>query len=108
VDALEEDLPQEAGLAGAVSFGKGCYTGQEAVAKVQNLGHPRRLVAHFEAREPVARADRLVSGSSDAGRLTSVATEEGRWVALGRIPWAAREGPFATESGVEVRLLRTL
>jgi folate-binding protein YgfZ len=108
VDALEEDLPQEAGLADAVSFHKGCYTGQEAVAKVQNLGHPRRLVLHLEAGEPVTRGDRLVSEGGEAGELTSVAHDDGRWVALARVAWASREGSFATQAGVPLRLLRTL
>ena len=50
VDALEEDLPQEGGFADTVSFEKGCYLGQEAVAKVRNLGHPRRQQAPWADR----------------------------------------------------------
>src|SRR5439155_15697369 len=41
VDALTDDLPFEGGVGTAVAFDKGCYLGQEAVAKVRNLGHPR-------------------------------------------------------------------
>ena len=49
VDILDGDLPQEAGLREEVSLHKGCYLGQEAVAKLENLGRPRRVVVPFEA-----------------------------------------------------------
>jgi tRNA-modifying protein YgfZ len=46
VDTDARTLPHEAGWIGtAVHLNKGCYRGQETVARVQNLGHPpRRLV----------------------------------------------------------------
>jgi folate-binding protein YgfZ len=67
----------------AVHMSKGCYRGQETVAKVHNLGHPpRRLVAlsldGSENRLPVRGA--AVSAGGDAvGTVTSVAQhyEEG-------------------------------
>jgi tRNA-modifying protein YgfZ len=100
VDALEEDLPQEAGLAHAVSFAKGCYLGQEAVAKVQNLGHPRRLLIHLEAEGRVAAGDRVIVGGTDAGSISSAARWDGGTVALARVRWEAADGPFSTGSGV--------
>lgn len=50
----EKSLPHELGwLATAVHLTKGCYRGQESVAKVHNLGHPpRRLVLlHLDGSE---------------------------------------------------------
>jgi hypothetical protein len=46
VDTDHRTLPHEAGLIEtAVHLGKGCYRGQETVARIHNLGHPpRRLV----------------------------------------------------------------
>src|SRR5207302_1548626 len=46
VDTDHKTLPHEAGLIEtAVHLNKGCYRGQETVARVHNLGHPpRRLV----------------------------------------------------------------
>lgn len=46
IDFGPDSLPHEAGprvLSEAVSFTKGCYLGQEIVARMQNLGHPRKL-----------------------------------------------------------------
>lgn len=99
VDATEDDLPQEAGLEAAVAFDKGCYLGQEAVAKVRNLGHPRRLLLHLRTDGSVARGDRVLRDGSDVGEVTSVATTREGVVALARVRWDARAGPFGAASG---------
>jgi folate-binding protein YgfZ len=104
VDALPEDLPQEAGLSEVVSFGKGCYLGQEAVAKVQNLGHPRRLVVALQADGALAAGDALLMDGREAGRVTSAAPDDHGTVALGRVRWDSRHGPFQTTGGRAVRL----
>ena len=41
-------FPQEAELEGAISFEKGCYIGQEIVARMKYRGHPNRLLRGFE------------------------------------------------------------
>jgi folate-binding protein YgfZ len=105
-DVLEGDLPQEGGLTDAVAFDKGCYLGQEAVAKVRNLGHPRRLVIHLEGSGPVSPGDPVEVSGRDAGSITSVARSGDGVVALARIRWDAREGPFRTRAGMELRRAR--
>jgi len=62
VDTDHKTLPHEVGLIGtAVHLNKGCYRGQETVARVHNLGHPpRRLVLlHLDGS-----ADRLPAHGS--------------------------------------------
>lgn len=45
IDFASDSLPHETGLlARRVSFTKGCYVGQEVVARMQNLGHPARVL----------------------------------------------------------------
>jgi folate-binding protein YgfZ len=99
-DGLPEDLPQEAGVAGAVSFDKGCYLGQEAVAKVRNLGHPRRLLLHLWADGEVRPGETVFRDGGDAGRVTSTARSGTGTIALARVRWSDREGPFVSPSGV--------
>lgn len=42
-DALDSDLPQESNLGEtAVSYSKGCYIGQEVMARLKSMGRPRR------------------------------------------------------------------
>lgn len=64
-------------LRSAVHLSKGCYRGQETVAKVHNLGHPpRRLVLlHLDGSEgglPV-RDDAVLFGDTVVGRITAAA-----------------------------------
>lgn len=61
----------------AVHLSKGCYRGQETVAKVHNLGHPPRRVVllHLDGSEgvlPVAGDEVLLNGAS-VGRITAAA-----------------------------------
>jgi folate-binding protein YgfZ len=62
----------------AVHLAKGCYRGQETVAKVHNLGHPpRRLVLlHLDGSDNVAVAadDEVLAGEKVVGRVTAAAT----------------------------------
>jgi len=77
-EADDRTLPHEVDwLRTAVHLDKGCYRGQETVAKVHNLGHPpRRLVAlqldGSDAVLPEAGADVLYDGDA-VGVVTSVA-----------------------------------
>jgi folate-binding protein YgfZ len=102
VDASGADLPEEAGLADAVSFEKGCYLGQEAVAKARNLGHPRRLVLHVTADASLARDDVVFVANEEAGTITSAAQTNDGFVALARVRWDARRGPFRTAGGADL------
>jgi len=62
----------------AVHLSKGCYRGQETVAKVHNLGHPpRRLVMlHLDGSDNVAvvAGDEVLLGETIVGRVTASAT----------------------------------
>ena len=77
-------LPHELDwLRTAVHLEKGCYRGQETVAKVHNLGHPpRRIVAlQLDGSDSVlpSRGDEVLLGESAVGVITSAARhfEEG-------------------------------
>lgn len=74
LDTDHRTLPQEVGwLVRAVHLDKGCYRGQESVARIYNLGRPpRRLVLlHLDGSDselPVAGAPVLL-GSREVGRV---------------------------------------
>jgi folate-binding protein YgfZ len=92
-------IPAEAGntiIDLSVSFTKGCYTGQELVARVDSRGNntPRRLrMVHVENGEPAAGSE-LVVDEKVVGRLTSVAPTENGAVALAYVQRAV-EPPVA-------------
>ncbi len=77
----EGTIPEEAGVVGrSVSFTKGCYTGQELVARIDSRGGnvPRRLrgVVVAEGASPPPGAA-IEADGKEAGRLTSVAFSPG-------------------------------
>ena len=74
----ERSLPHEFDwIRSAVHLNKGCYRGQETVAKVHNLGHPpRRLAAlHLDGSDAVLPelGASVYAGDDEVGHLTSVA-----------------------------------
>jgi folate-binding protein YgfZ len=103
VDALEGDLPQEAGLYSAVSREKGCFPGQEAVAKVDALGHPRRVVLPLEAEGPASPGDPVMLDGSEVGEITSTVISGDRTLLLARLRWDARDAELRTGLGTALR-----
>ncbi len=74
----DRTLPHELDwLRSAVHLTKGCYRGQETVAKVHNLGHPpRRLVMlHLDGSDSVlpSPGDEVLLGANGVGHVTSAA-----------------------------------
>ncbi len=73
-DLDERVIPQEAGLnERAVSFTKGCYVGQETVARLHYKGKPNRHLRGLRLSEPRQPGDAVHAGDRDVGRLGSVA-----------------------------------
>jgi folate-binding protein YgfZ len=67
-------IPQEAGLnARAVSFTKGCYVGQETVARLHWKGKPNRHLRGLRLAAPAAPGEQLKLGERVVGQLGSVA-----------------------------------
>jgi len=86
-DIPEKALPQELGRgAGAISFTKGCYLGQETVARLDALGHVnRRLVPVAIAGAPPELPATIVQmpAGDVVGTVTSVCRATGSGDALG-------------------------
>ncbi|MEH3142606.1 MAG: folate-binding protein YgfZ [Mycobacterium kyogaense] len=76
VDTDERTIPHEVGWIGsAVHLDKGCYRGQETVARVHNLGKPPRMLVllHLDgATDRPATGDPVLAGGRTVGRLGTV------------------------------------
>jgi folate-binding protein YgfZ len=75
-DITDDNLPQEIGRdALAISFTKGCYLGQETVARIDALGHVNRLLAGLKFSGTSVPAPGLALRSCDkvVGHITSAA-----------------------------------
>jgi folate-binding protein YgfZ len=92
-------LPAEAGLEGAIDLTKGCFLGQESVAKVRNLGHPPRVLRHVRSRTPVAPGAPVLAGGVAIGEVTSAAEGNGGTDAIVRVRWDAALEELSTATG---------
>lgn len=88
VDLDDKVIPQEAlDVSAAVDFAKGCYLGQELVARIDSRGHVNRRLAGFTfpgSSEPLAGSE-VTLGDRAVGRLTSVGRSSGGAIGLGML-----------------------
>ncbi len=77
VDVDEKSLPHEFDwLLSAVHLSKGCYRGQEAVAKIHNLGHPPRRITllNLETGDDLAAVgDQVFYQDKEVGKVVASA-----------------------------------
>lgn len=72
-DFDETTLAPEARLEKFIAEDKGCYTGQEVIARIKNRGHVNRLLAQLQVEGQVVpeRGDKIYSDSREVGWITS-------------------------------------
>jgi folate-binding protein YgfZ len=80
-------------LLGAVSFDKGCYTGQEIVARTHYKGATKRRTIRFEASGPVAAGDKVQLDGRDVGEVLNVAGNQ----LLAVVPVEKADGPLQVQ-----------
>jgi folate-binding protein YgfZ len=72
IDMDGDTIPQEAGInERAVSFTKGCYVGQETVARLHYRGKPNRHLRGLRLSEPAETGDAIVLGERELGHVGS-------------------------------------
>ncbi|KAK9827660.1 hypothetical protein WJX81_004517 [Elliptochloris bilobata] len=92
-ELTEEHTPLEAGLGGAVSLDKGCYIGQETLAKVAKLDAVKQQLWGLELAVPASLGADISAGEGGArmGTITSAAGGlDGRPFALGYLRCRSR------------------
>jgi tRNA-modifying protein YgfZ len=73
VDMGPESMPAEAGITErAVNFEKGCYVGQEPVARLHYRGKPNRTLRGLRLSAPAAHGDSLLLGEREVGTIGTV------------------------------------
>ena len=105
VDLDQDSLPAEAGLddEAVIDRTKGCFLGQESVAKVRNLGHPTRLVLALQAAGDVAPGEPVTAHGTEAGLVTSADVLPGGGTALlARVRWDACDDDLLTATGTRL------
>ncbi len=104
IDSSEANLPQELQRdEHAISFDKGCYLGQETVARIDAMGHVNQLFVQMQLdHQPESLPVDLVLGEKKAGTITSVCWSPvyQSWLGLGFVRSVhAKEGTVLTAPG---------
>ena len=60
-------------LLDAISWDKGCYTGQDVIARTHYTGASKRRTLRFESEAPLAAGDKVSDGGRDVGEVLNVA-----------------------------------
>jgi folate-binding protein YgfZ len=79
VESTEKYTPHMLNLdrIGAISFDKGCYTGQEVVARTENLGESKRRLMHYQCDAPgIAIGDKVSDSERDVGNVVNVSGKD--------------------------------
>ncbi|HET6571211.1 MAG TPA: glycine cleavage T C-terminal barrel domain-containing protein [Solirubrobacterales bacterium] len=104
-----ETMPAEAGIVErAVSFTKGCYIGQEPVARLHYKGRPNRHLRGLELSAPASVGEALRLGEKEVGRIGSAALSPARGpIALAVVRREAEPGSELAvgEDGVTARVV---
>jgi len=102
VDLDEKTIPLDAGLQSALDHDKGCYPGQETIAKITNLGHPARQLRRvvWESSDPIAAGVEVRSKDMAAGVLTSSTYSPtlGKAIGLVMLKWPYRNAGTVLEA----------
>lgn len=105
-ELTNEYIPLEADLWNDVSFKKGCYTGQEVIARMESRGKLAKKLVKLQPAEPVNAGDQLTANGKNAGVITSVAVGPDGPIALGYVKTAVLEEEtplFVGETVVRIR-----
>lgn len=88
-------IPLEAGLWDDVSFSKGCYTGQEIIARMESRGKLAKRLVRLRPASPVAAGAEIIANGRPAGTITSAADGPAGPVALGYVKTAVLDAGAA-------------
>jgi aminomethyltransferase len=106
-ELTEDYIPLEAGLWHVVSFDKGCYTGQEIIARMESRGKLAKLLVRLAMDTAVPSGTDLLYENDKVGTLTSLAGQpDGGYLGLGYVkPAVIQADKLHTLEGIELKIL---
>ncbi|MGI9299215.1 MAG: YgfZ/GcvT domain-containing protein [Luminiphilus sp.] len=96
-DTMHQFLPQDLNydLQGIIDFDKGCYTGQEIIARLHYRGSPKRRLSIVSVPGSIAPSvnDKVVDAgtSKTVGSIVEVAQTEAGWLCLSEVVVDAKD-----------------
>ncbi|MFC3873278.1 CAF17-like 4Fe-4S cluster assembly/insertion protein YgfZ [Neisseria musculi] len=92
---------------GGIHFKKGCYPGQEIIARAQYRGQVKRGLTILESSAPATAGATVRSGSEEAGIIINSATASSGSINLAVIKFSAAQNPLTDARGTPLTLERT-
>jgi folate-binding Fe-S cluster repair protein YgfZ len=94
----------------AISYTKGCYVGQETIARLKSIGHVNRtlVLLRSDGAEIAPAGTKLTSGGKELGTVTSsgFSPKFGVGIALAYVPPAlAAEGSVVAAAGLTLTVI---
>jgi len=97
-DMGDGDLPQEGPLEHAISYNKGCYLGQEVMARIHSMGTPRRSMRGLGFLDEVASGMELFHQGRKVGEVRSAVRDGELWLAWVMIQKSFQMGEVLTNN----------
>jgi folate-binding protein YgfZ len=96
-------IPLEIGLWDEVSFNKGCYTGQEIIARMESRNRLAKTIVQLRSEAPLEQGTTLFHNGKQVGKVTSsVTSPSGEHFAIGVVKTAtAQPGAVLQGGGTE-------
>ncbi len=91
LELTQEYIPLETGLWNDVSFNKGCYTGQEIIARMESRGRLAKRMVRLRPAKSIERGAPITSEGRTVGTITSAADGPAGPLALGYVKSATLE-----------------
>jgi len=99
-------IPLEAGLRDDISFNKGCYIGQEIIARMDSRGKLAKRLVRLTSESPIFAETEIRSGEKRAGTVTSAANGPAGPLALGYVKSSFLENETALSvNGVPITVI---
>ena len=96
-------IPLETGLWNDISFSKGCYTGQEIIARMESRGKLAKKLVKFYSAEPVRIGATIQTKDQPVGVITSAESSSIGHVALGYVKTSALNSAELSADGVPLQ-----
>lgn len=81
----EQINPMECGLDKYISFTKGCYIGQEVIARLDSQGKRPKQIVKIDSDHKINKDDKIYSEDKEVGFVSSVSGQDNKTAALGFI-----------------------
>lgn len=101
-------IPLEAGLWHSVSFSKGCYTGQEVIARMESRGKLAKMLVRLAVDEAMPEGAALFDNEKKVGTLTSLRQRpDGGFLGLGYVSASSvsEKNVLMGENGARLKII---